>query len=310
MKRRHDPNQTLINWSNPSAAAVAPASTFPDPVKLAAEARPPLIERLPWDFTTTFPPPTEEAIDEGILHDTDVLPDNLKALHVHFTEQLLANRRQLDKVLDARRRGLDPNTGKPPKSHAGRERLRRLCPDSLERDFNTLMLTYENSFGPEAAHAFNRFIIARQVGIPVEIDKAVRPLQTASNQPAEIAPPPRAKRRSHPGSSSLPLPRPLPEAVKAGHFGIEDGKPINPTPNEVHEITVQHAEKIIDLLDGRRQMERSYTAPQCTDRARVGAEVAKLKDQVQTAIDKYAISFGQRAAEHLRRYCQRQHRQR
>lgn len=310
MKRRDDPNQTLINWSNPSVAALAPVSNVPDPVKLAAEAPAPLVERLPWDFATTFPQPTEEAIDEGILHDTDVLPDNLKALHADFTDQLMANRRQLDKVLDARRQGLEPDTGKPPKSHAGRERLRRLSPDSLERDFNTLMMTYENSFGPEAAHAFNRFIIARHAGIPVEIDKAVRPPATPSDQPLEIARLPHTKCRSHPGSSCLPVPRPLREAVKASHFGQENDKPINPTADEVRDITVQQAEKIIALLDGLREMERSYTAPQCSDRTRVGAEIEKLKDQVQFEIDKYATSFGRAAAEQLERYAKKQQHER
>jgi hypothetical protein len=51
-----------------------------------------------------------------------------------------------------------------------------------------------------------------------------------------------------------------------------------------------------DLLDGRRELERSATAPQCSDRSRVRAEAAKLKDQVQAAIDKYAASFGEKAA--------------
>jgi hypothetical protein len=53
----------MINWSSPQAAAAAPAACIPDPVKLAAQAPPVLIERLPWDFTTTFPQPTDEAID-------------------------------------------------------------------------------------------------------------------------------------------------------------------------------------------------------------------------------------------------------
>jgi hypothetical protein len=81
-----------------------------------------------------------------------------------------------------------------------------------------------------------------------------------------------ARHRSHPGNSQLPVPRPLPAAIKAGHFGTDDaGKPINPAPNEVRAIIEQHAEKIISLLGGRRQMERSFTAPQCSDRARAGA---------------------------------------
>jgi hypothetical protein len=49
MKRRDDLNQTLINWSSPQAAAVAPAASIPDPIKLAAQAPPTPIECLSSD---------------------------------------------------------------------------------------------------------------------------------------------------------------------------------------------------------------------------------------------------------------------
>jgi len=71
-------------------------------------------------------------------------------------------------VLDARRRGVDPATSKLPRTHASRERLRRLCetaPGRLDRSFNNLMEVYEEAFGPEAAHARNRFIRAPHAGM-------------------------------------------------------------------------------------------------------------------------------------------------
>jgi hypothetical protein len=312
VKRRDDPNQTLINWSNPAAAVAAPATSIPDPIRLAAQAPPVLVERLPWDFTTTFPQPSDEAIDAGLLMEDDCTPENIRSLHEEHTRDLLATLHELDVIMDARRHGVDSRTGKTPRAEESREQLRQFHevePKRLERAVNTMLEVYEEVFGSEAAHAFNRFIKATHAGIPVEIDHtAARPSQSPSPDP-QIAPSPprRAKRHNHLGSSSLPVPRPLPEAIKAGHFGLEaDGTPVNPTPDEVRAVTEQHAEKIVALLDGRRRMERSETAPQCSDRARVGSEAARLKDQVKAEIDKYAASFGRPPAEQLERYCRRQ----
>src|SRR5258706_13772817 len=111
MKRRDDPNQTLINWSDPTGAASTPASSIPDPIKLAAQAAAPLIQRLPWNFTTTFPRPTDDAIDAGVVDESDLEPANLKSLHDNYSRQCLATLQQHDKVMDARRRGIDPGTG-------------------------------------------------------------------------------------------------------------------------------------------------------------------------------------------------------
>jgi hypothetical protein len=304
MKRRDDPNQTLINWSNPSAVAVAPAASIPDPVKLAAQAPPVLIERLPWDFTTTFPQPTDEAIDAGVLMEDDCTPENIRSLHEEHARDLLATLQELDVIMDARRRGVDSRTGKPPQTEKSREHLRhfhKVEPDRLERAFNSMLEVYEEAFGPAAAHAFNRFIRARHARIPVEIDRGAGP----------ACPDPSPRAKAHPGSSCLPVPRPLPDAIKTGHFGHDErGKPINPTPDEVRAITEQHAEQIVDLLAGLRQMERSLTAPQCSDRARVGAEVASIKNQLRAAIEKYAETFGRPAAAQLERYCRRRRRER
>lgn len=314
MRRRNDPNQTLINWIDPTAAGVAPAGSILDPVRLAAQAQPPMIERLPWDFSTTFPQPTDQAIDAGIIDELDFEPANLRALHDNYARECLANLQQFDTVLDARRCGVDPETGKGPKSHRARERLRKLFteePERLERAFHIQMEEYENAFGPVAAHAFNRFIRARHAGIPVEIDPSAKTECAAAQIPlnsnglVSLPEPQEPRRRNHPGSSSLPVPRPRAKAVKAGHFGIENGKPINPTRDEVRAIMGQRAEKIIALLDGRRQMERSYTSPQCSDRTRVGAAAASLKDQIRHLIDECAEDFSEQAAEQLERYCRR-----
>ena len=77
----------------------------------------------------------------------------------------------------------------------------------------------------------------------------------------------------------LPVPRPLNEAVKAGHFGHdEQGDPIRPTRQEVREITECHADTLRQLLLDR-------------------------KDQpFEEGITQYAESFGNEAAERLRTY--------
>jgi len=76
----------------------------------------------------------------------------------------------------------------------------------------------------------------------------------------------------------LPVPRPLPQAVAAKHFGQDERGPVNPAADEVREITENHAEIIIDLLAERRQAERSNRE----------ADQVRLSAEVQTAVVKYA----------------------
>ena len=177
MKRRDEPNQTFINWTDPAAAAVLPRSSFPNPIKLAGQSPPPLIVRLQWDFATTFPQPTDDAIDTGVLMEDDCTPDNIRRLHEEHTRDLSAMLRELDVILDARRRGVDSRTNKTPETEKSREHLRHFHevePNRLERAFNSMLEVYEVAFGPEAAHAFNRFIRARHASIPVEIDSSAK----------------------------------------------------------------------------------------------------------------------------------------
>jgi hypothetical protein len=313
VKRRDDPHQTLINWGNPQAAVSAPESSIPHPIKLAASASPALVQRLRWDFTSTFPPPTEEALDAGVISEEDCTPERIRILHEQHAREALGVLRDLDIVMDARRQGIDSKIGKPPRTHASRENLKRYHQDEpkrLEHYFHILMETYENAFGVEAADAFTKCIRARHAGIPVEMEDRNAGQLTADQLQFEAAvmkPAITAKRRS---PTVLPVPKPLPEAIKAGHFGEQAGGPVNPKPAEVRAITEQHAEKIVDLLDGLRHMERARTAPQCSDRARVGAEVDRLEKQIRAEIDKYAASFGQSAAAQLEQYVRRQQRQR
>jgi hypothetical protein len=128
----------------------------------------------------------------------------------------------LDALLDAKRRGVHPCTGKSPKTPKQKEALETLFleePARLERSFNMLMDAYEDVFGAEAADAFRKAIRAWQAGIEVIAE--------------------------HP-----PLPLPLPTSVQAGVFGMEkDGTPVVPEAEEIETITDGVANKLLEITD-------------------------------------------------------------
>lgn len=294
MKRRgsggDDASQLLIDWTQRTSATVNPS---PSPPPAAAADTPVL--RLRWDFKATFPHPTEEAIDAGRILDEDTTPDALRSIHQEHAREALATLRSLDAVLDARRRGVDPATGKPPRTPASRERLsQRLAsePERLAHAFTVLMDVYEEVFGAEARDAFAKAMRAWHAGIEVvaEVQRQSKPSERSALFAPEVMP--RTKRpRSTP--ARLPVPRPLPEAVAAKRFGQEeDGKPVRPGPNEVRAITEQHAEKLIEMLDALRSA--------------AAVQKPSLLESFQTGIQSYAEDFGPVAAERLESYVRRQ----
>lgn len=295
-----DPNQTLIDWGNPRAPASVPVPVGPDPIKLNAAAPPPLVQRLPWDFKTTFPQPSEEALDAGVIDESDCQPENLKSLHENYARECLAALRSIDAVLDARRRGVDPATGKAPRTHAAKERLRQYLqdePGKLEHTYRVLIETYESGFGAEAAQAFSKAIRARHAGIDVVADGVPR-----AAQPDAVKPP-----RTRRVIATLPVPTPLAEAIAAGDFGQDEkGKPVHPSAAEVRAITEHHAETLIDLLTGMKETERSLASSQCSDRARLEAESNRLNTGFRSAVARYAGSFGDEPAARLEAYVRRQ----
>jgi len=179
----------------------------------------------------------------------------------------------LDQVLDARRRGVDPATGRKPRTYAARERLRKYLVDEparLEHMFDVLMDTYADAFGRGAADAFRKAIHACRAGVEV----------IGENRAGDSVGAAAGARASRP-SSSLPVPRPLPASVAAGVFGRdESGRSIRPSTNEVRAITDQHAERMVGMDDA----------------------------QLQAAARKYAEDFGNKAAGQLQRYVRRQQR--
>jgi hypothetical protein len=239
-----------------------------------------LVQVLPWDFRTAFPEPTEQALDAGIISDEDNQPDAIRSIHEEHTRELLAVLKAMEAVSEARRRGIDPITGKPPGMHGKREKLRRWFqeePERLERSFTNLIGVYEDAFGQEAAEALTKAVRAWNAGIDV-VSEGVASATVAPAVSTRIAPP--AHKRS---STRLPVPHPLPAAVNAGRFGLDDhGKPVRPGPDEVRAITENHAEKLIGLLESRQEL------------------------AFRTGIEAYAEDFGDQAAHQLERHVIRQ----
>ena len=346
-----DSRQLLIDWSHsPSVKSdettpAVPAADAVSPEPVPHDTPPALVQVLKWDFRTTFPEPTQEAIDAGIVTDDDLTRENIKGLHDEHAREALAAFRELDAVLDARRTGVDPRTGRAPTSEAANERLRQASAreiDRLQRWWNILMDTYESAFGDDAANAFAKAIRARHAG--VEVIAESRPaaeqmtqvatdsasVSSGADSTAHDAKPPatpltagvpiaksdatetqdaeQPKRRRL--AAHLPVPRPLPPSVTAGIFGCDEDGPVKPGAAEVRAITEQYAEKLIDLWYGVQQVERWLALPVCSDRARLYHENDLLRERVRTAVARYAEDFGPEAAQQLLSYTMRKASQR
>ena len=263
----------------------------------ATPSPPPLTQILPWDFKTTFPEPLPEAIREGLFEEDD--PDHVRWIHKEHANEALAVLEELDVVLDARRRGVDPKTGKKPTRPKTSERLDKFFetePARLERWFGSLMGAYEDAFGVVAAMMFERAIRAWHAGIEVVAEKPA----AASVVPIVPAEPNNWILLTGHGTritARLPVPKPLPSAVASGHFGQEeDGRNVRPGPHEVRAITEQYAEKLIKLVESIGQAKRDGAV----------AEQDWLKEQLSAALAAYAEDFGDHAAQQLGAYVHRQ----
>jgi hypothetical protein len=129
--------------------------------------------------------------------------------------------------------------------------------------------------------------------------------ETDCNGGARTAP--RMHRRS---PAVLPVPKPLPSAIGRGHFGEDEHGPIRPTPGEVRAISENHSERLIDLLDGLDEVERSLRNSQCGDRARLHHEKDRLRTAYQAAIAMYVEDFGEGASKRLEAWALHQHKRR
>lgn len=235
------PNQLLIDWSisaeaypastdirpqadfPPFSAVALPQTSEPKPADLSDDAltfrNPDLLQVLPWDFRTSFPQPMEEAILNGTLQPEDVEPESLTSLHQEHGRHAIMLLNDLESVMDARRTGVDPRSGKAPRTAKQRESLEKLFreePARLERALDTSIDVYEETFGPEAADAFRKAIRAWHAGVEVTGEAPpTRPALTAS--------------------------------INAGIFGVEeDGCNVNPGDEEVAAITECVADALME----------------------------------------------------------------
>lgn len=258
--RSTDPSQLTFDWlvmplppqaddpANPEVQTTAPARfECAGPQTITMPATSGLVQVLPWDFRTTFPQPLEEAIAVGKLHEDDVIPENLKSLHDEHANHALTLLADLDAVTDARRTGVDPRSGKQPRTPKQREVLQKLFeeePKRLEHAFDMLIDVYEDAFGAEAADAFRKAIRARHAGVEVITEFP-------------------------------PTPTPLAEAVASGVFGTdEDGAIVNPDPNEVQSIMESVTDALAEMPEGP---ERTALLSKCAED--FGSQAAKELDR-------------------------------
>ena len=329
MKRRggnaaNDPHQLKIDWSAPGATIgrIRPPDETPieqPPVRdwtqvPANPAEPGLLQRLPWDFQNSFPSHLPHMKELGFISDEEETPEHLRKVHEMHAHELLRLLHDLDVVLDARRRGIDPDTNQKPGTPKEKQALARrfeLEPPLREKQFLTLIGAYEDHFGPEAADAFDKAIRARHAGIPVVADRSMRPQEQGEDLPA----PPGSERRvaaKNAGAARteknprhregrrvvarLPIPKPLPHAVAAGNFGQDERGPVRPSAGEVREITENHAALLVDLIAHQRE----------TQRSRSDDDNLRLSSEIQAEVQKYAEDFGEHAAKQLLAYARRQ----
>lgn len=234
----------------------------------------PPVQVLPWDFRTTFPSVLADAIDAGTITAEDAEPENLAGLHAGHGAALHQALLDLDTVHDARRRGLNPATGKVPRTKAKRAALPATLDheiERLERWWRTLLETYEAAFGDAAADAFGKAVRAAHAGIAVIAGGPV---------PSTPAHPP-----------AVPEPRPRRESVLAAVFGHDEDGPVDPGREEVEEITAAHAEQLTQLVAAFNQ-----AGP---------TTVGAAADDVRASVAAYADDFGQPAADQLLGYCRR-----
>lgn len=130
---------------------------------------------------------------------------------------------------------------------------------------------------------------------------------TLSRIPEERTDPQPVQKKVRRGPAVLPVPNPLPAAIGRGHFGEDEHGPIRPSRAEVRAITENHGERLINLLDGLREVDRSLSDSQCSDRARLYHEKDRLQSAYQSAIAMYKEDFGEDAANRLNAWARYQH---
>ncbi|MGA3065263.1 MAG: hypothetical protein ABSF29_00295 [Tepidisphaeraceae bacterium] len=212
-----DPQQLQIDWSSGPASPPPQARTEGPAIPPPSVPANGLTLKLKWDFRTSFPEPTEEAIEAGTISAEDMHTEGIRSIHEEHVREMLATLHDLDTVLEARSRGVDPRNNKAPMLAPAKERLQKFFqtePARLERWFENLLGVYQDAFGQEAAEAFGQAVRAWHAGVEVVAEstpKATPPLPAATGENPVSAVKPKRVQRAGPRrvTACLPVPRPL-----------------------------------------------------------------------------------------------------
>lgn len=98
----------------------------------------------------------------------------------------------------------------------------------------------------------------------------------------------------------IPVPLPLESAVRKGVFGVdENDDPVEPSQEEVHEISLRHGERLAELFVSLDRVNELLTDKQRAGRDSDMQEKDRLTCQIQGMLGLYAEDFGETAARHL-----------
>jgi hypothetical protein len=241
------PATTLCDVHLPAVAVNSPLPNRRHPAAVGTDR-----VVLPWDFKRTFPRPLEAAIDAGKIDPSDAEPENLATIHDEHAREALALLSEIDALSDAKVHGVDPKTGKKPRTEKQRIALERLYaeePTRLQHAFDVLMDVYAEVFGDEAGLAFRQAVTCWHAGVTV-----VAPVSTPKGTvqlPPELL-----------GEAGLPVSRPLWTAIQSAAFGaeLETGEPVEPSDEEIIAITESAAAKLAAAVDPDGNVSQSYQA--------------------------------------------------
>ena len=279
-------NQLTLNFEHaalpaapmsPEHAAIVHAHLPPPVLPVIGTCQPEKPKVRAWNFRDTFPAPLDEAVFAGVFIDEDLDSEQVEAIHVERANELLALLAGIAALKQAKLTGANPETGKQPRTAAARKRLAERLeqePGKLRVQFDDLLAAYADGFGDEAAAAFSDWVrdvhenhLPRPVLRCVEID--------------------------------LPVPTPLVEAVAKGVFGTDDNdNPIDPSEEEVHEISLQHGERLAEIYQELDSVNERL-AKQPTNREELILHKERLTCLAQGMLAFYAEDFGETAARHL-----------
>ena len=198
-----EPPQEAAGGPQGDPDAADDAEAHPDP-QTASRADSDAVAATPegdcpaWDFETRFPAPLPQAVAAGVVAAEDAAGENLAALtraHLDDCRLALAEKRR---QLDAAAKGVDPDTGRKPRTAATRHKLMDRTAEratAAHRRYENLIFSYADAFGTEAAAAFQ----AKAEGAtPPELKPATPPESAEAMKPEAAGDAPAAPRTSGP----------------------------------------------------------------------------------------------------------------